>query len=191
MPTVVDGDVAEELDVAGLGVDLDDGDVRADGPARSSAGRRRTSPRAPARCRPAGCAPSTPRTRAPSRRQSSVPVRRVNVPSSYSSSSSVDLELVRGDLARLLDDPLRRVVRARRRRRRGCGCRTCPSRAARPPCRRAAPPRRRRRSPSRSATICDERRLVALPVRRRAGQHLHRSGRQDSGSSPRPSRPPP
>ena len=34
----------------------------------------------------------------------------VNVPFSYSSSSSTDLELVRRDVARLLDDALRRVV---------------------------------------------------------------------------------
>ena len=96
----------------------------------------------------------------------------------YSTCRLVDAEPVRGDRLRLLDDLARPRSRGRRRRPRGCGCRRCPSRAATTdvsPC-----------STSISSTLVAEpvgddlrpRRLVPLAVRRRAGQRLHRPGRE-------------
>ena len=85
----------------------------------------------------------------------------VKRPPSYSRSSSAHLELVRGDLARLGDHLLGRVVERDAADGERCGSRTCPCRAASWSCRRGAPRRPRCGTPSRSATICEN--VVTCP----------------------------
>ena len=183
---VVDGDVAQQLDGAGLGVDLDDRDVRARRPREvrrvvhvrllearlETLGQVVRRPRRERhllqrhrRLRPAG----TCRARArPAPRRPPAGARRSSSPSRRSS---------------------RPRSRARRRRRRGCGCRRCPSRAGRPRCRRAAPrPRRSRSRAGRRRSATTTSRAPARAASSRSAPARFPSA--GSGSSPPPSRRP-
>ena len=167
--------------VARLRVDLDDSGVRAARPGEVRRVVDAPSPRAPAPCRPGGCAPSTPRTRAalmpiagraPLHRE--LPVR--------------ELEVVLGRLR--AGAPRSRVAfsmtfsrrvperdAADRERAAAVGVHARAVTMAVSPCSTSTSSSP---TPSWSATICAQRRLVALAVRRRAGHDLHRPGRQEA-----------
>ena len=191
---VVDRDVAEQLDLAGLGVDLDDRDVRAERERRltlvevEGVRERRLHPRrsdsAPGSVRRGGeLGPATARVAGTPGDAEPAVVGQHDV-------VDVRFEQVRGELARPSRARLRSRGTARSRRSAASASPSCRSRAGRARCRTA---RRVTRSIGIAEQLLDdhrERRLVTLAVGRRADGRGHaiRRRRPRSRRTPRTAR---